>query len=233
MPRWKRTIDIIFSLAALPVLAVATLVMTVIVAIVSPGSVLFRQVRVGYRGRQFRIYKFRTMMQGADTVAHQAYLTQLIASGATMTKLDARRDTRLIPGAWFLRATGIDELPQLLNVLRGEMSLIGPRPCIPYEYEQYTPAQQMRFEAVPGLTGLWQISGKNRTTFEEMIRLDVEYARNLSLRRDLSILARTIPALVQQVGDTRRSRRRTRREKERMAVPSCIEPKNVLERNPS
>src|SRR5215475_14659707 len=104
-----------------------------------------------------------------------------------MVKLDAQSDPRLVPFGTVLRASGLDELPQLFNVLRGEMSIVGPRPCIPYEYELYQPAQRARFDAVPGLTGLWQVSGKNRTTFEEMVRLDIEYSQNLTLWSDLKI----------------------------------------------
>jgi exopolysaccharide production protein ExoY len=108
----------------------------------------------------------------------------------------------LIPGGWLLRATGLDELPQIINVLRGEMSIVGPRPCIPYEYVQYSPTQRQRFGSAPGLTGLWQVSGKNRTTFEEMIRLDVEYVERRS-----RIIVLTPIALWVQVCDTRRAKR--------------------------
>ena len=122
-----------------------------------------------------------------------------------MTKLDAQNDPRLIPLGALLRATGLDELPQIINVLRGEMSFVGPRPCIPYEYERYQPWQRRRFDAVPGLTGLWQVSGKNRTTFNEMIRLDIEYSERLSLGLDLKIIFRTLPALLQQCLDISRA----------------------------
>jgi len=207
MPSWKRAIDIACCLVALPFLAVCTLLMTIMTKIVSPGPVFFRQERVGYLGRRFRIYKFRTMTVGADTSAHQSYFKDLIGSGAPMVKMDARGDARLIPGGWLLRASGLDELPQLINVLRGEMSIVGPRPCIPSEFESYLPWQRSRVDAVPGLTGLWQISGKNRTTFEEMIRFDIKYARSISLRLDLKIIFMTVPTLVQQIYDTRIGRR--------------------------
>jgi lipopolysaccharide/colanic/teichoic acid biosynthesis glycosyltransferase len=105
-----------------------------------------------------------------------------------------------------LRATGLDELPQVLNIVCGEMSLVGPRPCIPYEYEEYDAYQRHRFDAVPGLTGLWQVSGKNRTTFEEMIQLDIEYSRRLSPWLDLWIMLRTLPALWRQCHDLRAAR---------------------------
>jgi lipopolysaccharide/colanic/teichoic acid biosynthesis glycosyltransferase len=124
-----------------------------------------------------------------------------------MVKLDAQRDPRLIPLGAFLRSSGLDELPQLLNVLRGEMSLVGPRPCIPYEYELYDAWQRRRFEAVPGLTGLWQVSGKNQTTFPEMIALDIRYAETCSLWLDLEIILRTPVALWQQLQQNRAARK--------------------------
>lgn len=207
LPAWKRAIDIACCLAALPLLALCTLAMTLMTKMVSPGPVFFRQERAGYKGRRFKIFKFRTMLVNADTTVHQKHLTQLIGSNAPMMKLDARADRRLIPGGWILRASGLDELPQIINVLRGDMSLIGPRPCVPYEYEMFLPWQRARFDAMPGLTGLWQISGKNRTTFEEMVRLDIHYARHISFWLDMKIVLLTIPALVVQVLDTRSGRK--------------------------
>jgi exopolysaccharide production protein ExoY len=206
LPGWKRAIDIGCCLAALPVLALCTLVMTIIIRLTSPGPVLFRQQRVGYLGRRFVCYKFRTMKVSADTSVHQAYLAELMRSGKPMVKMDSRRDSRLIPGAWILRASGLDELPQIINVLRGEMSLVGPRPCLPYEYDGYLPWQRDRFRAAPGLTGLWQVSGKNRTTFDEMIQLDIRYAQEKSMWLDLKIMFLTLPALLTQISDTRRGR---------------------------
>ena len=208
LPLWKRATDISLCLLTLPFLAVGALCISVIMRVVSPGPVFFLQERVGYQGRRFRIYKFRTMHVCANTHTHQEYFKQLMQSNTPMTKLDLRNDTRLIPGGWLLRATGVDELPQLINVLLGDMSLVGPRPCITTEYENYLPYQLERFSAVPGLTGLWQVSGKNRTTFEEMIRLDIKYARNLSFALDLKIILTTVPALCRQVGDTVRARPR-------------------------
>jgi lipopolysaccharide/colanic/teichoic acid biosynthesis glycosyltransferase len=207
LPSWKRSLDFAGCFLALPVLAIATLAMTVITSLFSPGPVFFVQERIGYRGRRFKIYKFRTMHVCADTRVHQAYYKELIGSNAPMVKLDAKCETRLIPGAWLLRASGLDELPQIINVLRGEMSLIGPRPCIPTEWNEYQPWQRCRFDVMPGITGLWQVSGKNRTTFEQMIHLDIEYSRSRSPWLDLKIAAGTVPALIQQIHDTRVGRR--------------------------
>jgi len=124
-----------------------------------------------------------------------------MGSNVPMKKLDSVRDPRLIPCGLLLRSLGLDELPQLFNVLRGDMSLVGPRPCVPYEYENYAPHHRERFNAAPGLTGLWQVSGKNRTTFEEMINLDISYAKKQSLWLDLKIIFKTFPAIVSQTKD--------------------------------
>jgi exopolysaccharide production protein ExoY len=209
MPRWKRAVDLALCVVAMPVLGFVTLVMTVVMKLVSPGPVFFRQERIGYLGRSFMIYKFRTMVVGADAGIHRALTEQLIGSNAPMVKMDARGDSRLIPGGKLFRASGLDELPQLINVLRGEMSFIGPRPCVPYEYEKYLPWQRERFSTLPGLTGLWQGSGKNRTTFDEMIRLDIQYAQNRSLWLDLKIVFLTPYALIQQILDSRIRRKQS------------------------
>jgi lipopolysaccharide/colanic/teichoic acid biosynthesis glycosyltransferase len=204
---WKRAIDLACCMLALPFLAVCTLVMAVVMKLVSPGPVFFRQERVGYQGRRFKIYKFRTMHVGADTANHQAYFKELVGTNAPMVKLDARGDSRLIPGSWLLRASGLDELPQVINVLRGDMSVVGPRPCLPSEYALYEPWQHGRFATLPGLTGLWQVSGKNRTTFDEMIRLDIRYAQTKTFWMDLRIIVMTVPALLIQIYDTRIGRK--------------------------
>jgi len=207
VPVWKRTLDIVCCIAALPLLLPLVAIISVVTKISSPGPVLFKQTRVGLRGKTFLCYKFRTMKMNAETNTHQAYLKELIGSNAPMVKMDAKKDSRLIPGGWLLRATGLDELPQLINVLRGEMSLVGPRPCIPYEYENYTIVQKRRFASIPGLTGLWQVSGKNKTTFSQMIYLDIKYAHDKSLWLDLKIMVMTGPALLQQVIETKLSRK--------------------------
>lgn len=207
LPLWKRTIDLACCLVALPALVAGTMLIGAVIKLTSPGPIFFRQERVGYKGRRFQCFKFRTMVAGADISAHQAYLAQLMASATPMVKLDAKKDKRLIPGGWIIRASGIDELPQVINILRGEMSVVGPRPCLQYEYDKYEEWQRERFSAVPGLTGLWQVSGKNRTTFDEMIKLDIRYARSKSTWLDLQIILRTVPALLTQIQDTRAGRK--------------------------
>ena len=201
LPAWKRSLDLVLCAAVFPVFTLVTLFMALMVRLTSPGPVLFKQERIGLGGRRFKIYKFRTMHVAADTRGHQQHFTALMTSNAPMQKLDAKGDSRLIAGAWLIRATGLDELPQIINVLRGEMSVVGPRPCIPYEYEHFTPAQRRRCESVPGLTGLWQVSGKNRTTFEQMIAFDCEYGQRRSLWLDVKIIFLTPVALLVQVSD--------------------------------
>ena len=205
LPFWKRALDIACCVAALPVLIIATVGVGFVAGLVSPGPIFFRQERVGYRGRRFTLYKFRTMHVSADTMSHQAHVARLVSSNAPLQKLDARGDKRLIPGGRLLRASGLDELPQILNVLQGEMSIVGPRPCIPYECEQYSSWQRKRHESVPGLTGLWQVSGKNNTTFAEMIQLDILYSERRSIGLDVWIILRTVPALWSQMMETRRA----------------------------
>jgi len=208
LPAWKRVLDAAVILAFLPGIVLIGAVVALIIKCGSRGPVLFRQVRVGYRSREFTCLKFRTMKHKADTDFHQKHTRNLIETQAPMIKLDANRDPRLIPFGAILRATGLDELPQLINVLKGEMSIVGPRPCVPYEAEMYEPWHRRRFNAVPGLTGLWQVSGKNRTTFNQMVQLDIEYSERTSLWLDLKIILKTLPALWTQCQETRVLRRK-------------------------
>ncbi len=207
IPAWKRALDVSLVLVFSPGLLLLGAVVALLIKCGSRGPVFFTQERVGYKGRRFTCFKFRTMKVNADEELHRSYTRHLIHSQDPMIKLDLQKDSRLIPFAAVLRAGGLDELPQLFNVLRGEMSLVGPRPCIPYEFQQYEPAQRKRFDAAPGLTGLWQVSGKNRTTFAQMIELDLAYARHKSLWLDLKILLKTVPALWGQYSDLRLARR--------------------------
>ncbi|MBV9008613.1 MAG: sugar transferase [Verrucomicrobia bacterium] len=201
LPAWKRALDIALILITLPLWLPVMLIASAWVAITSPGPIFYRQPRVGFKCRRFMIVKFRTMKVNADTSTHEAYLEQLMASDKPMIKLDATGDPRLILGGKFLRATGLDELPQLFNVLRGEMSIVGPRPCTVREFELYSDEDRYRLNALPGLTGFWQVNGKNRTTFRQMIEMDVFYSKHLSLRLDLKIIARTFPAIAAQLVD--------------------------------
>lgn len=203
MPVWKRALDLSLIVLVAPILVVVGAVIALVIKFGSKGPVIFRQQRVGHKGALFTCYKFRTMHIGAEIGSHRGYTTQLIKSETPMTKLDAENDPRVIPFGKIIRATGLDELPQLINVVKGEMSLVGPRPCIPYEYEVYETWQKRRFDAVPGLTGLWQVSGKNRTTFNQMINMDIEYSELSNLWLDIKIISKTIPALMVQCYDQR------------------------------
>lgn len=207
LPRWKRGLDLALIFLLAPAVLFVGAIVALLIKLGSPGPVLFRQTRIGYRGREFTCFKFRTMRINAGTESHRLYTQQLMKSCTPMIKMDARNDPRLVPFGVLLRASGLDELPQLLNVVRGEMSIVGPRPCIPYEYEHYEPRHRRRFNAVPGLTGLWQVSGKNRTTFDEMVQLDIEYSERMSLGLDLRIMLKTFAAIWTQFGDIRAAKK--------------------------
>lgn len=201
MPVWKRLLDIVVTLSCLALFAPVMILITIYIKSVSRGPVFFCQTRVGHLGKPFRLYKFRTMRLNAGVSMHQQHLQNLIQNDRPMEKLDGDNDPRIIPMGKLLRTSGLDELPQLINVLRGEMSLVGPRPCLPYEAENYLRWQTQRFDAVPGITGLWQVSGKNKLTFKEMVRLDIKYARASSLYTDVTIILKTVPAILTQVYD--------------------------------
>lgn len=201
LPRWKRVLDLSVILLGSPILGPAMFLIAVAIKIVSRGPVFFRQERVGLNGCPFTCLKFRTMKPDASTVDHQVYLKDLIHSSEPMTKMDDKGDGRLIPGASILRATGLDELPQIINVIRGEMSLVGPRPCTVYEYENYEPGYMKRFGTLPGLTGFWQVNGKNKTTFKQMMNMDVYYASNKTVWMDLKIMLKTPLVLMEQLMD--------------------------------
>jgi lipopolysaccharide/colanic/teichoic acid biosynthesis glycosyltransferase len=204
IPIWKRCMDLCGSICGLILLFPMFLVIGLFIKVVSPGPVFFKQERIGKGGRPFQCLKFRTMKCDADITLHKEHLARLIGScrtngnaGDPMEKLE--NDPRIIKFGKFLRASGMDELPQLINVLMGQMSLIGPRPPIPYEVAHYPQWYMNRFDVTPGLTGLWQISGKNRLGFNQMIRLDIQYAMHRSFLLDLKILLLTPYAIYVQV----------------------------------
>jgi lipopolysaccharide/colanic/teichoic acid biosynthesis glycosyltransferase len=181
----------------LPVLLVVCLV----VRLTSPGPILFRQVRVGRFGRPFVMYKFRTMYVGNSDAIHREYVAKLLADDQPpaggehgLFKLEA--DPRITRVGRTLRRTSLDELPQLLNVVRGDMSLVGPRPALPWEAELMGDTQHRRFLVPPGLTGLWQVSGRNFLTMRQGLALDLEYVERQSFMLDLIILLKTVPAVL-------------------------------------
>ena len=198
-PRWKRALDLTCIVLTLPFWLPLMLLVGLAIKALSPGPIFFRQERIGYRGGGFLCLKFRSMKINAETHTHERYLEELMQSDCPMTKLDESGDPRLIPFGRIFRAAGLDELPQLLNVLRGEMSLVGPRPCTPKEFEKYNPCQRERFNAPPGLTGYWQVNGKNKTTFSEMIAMDIHYTRHMSLGMDLWIMLKTPLVIAEEI----------------------------------
>ena len=199
----KRVIDVLIAGSALLLLAPLWLLVAALIKLDSRGTIFYPQERVGMDGRVFLFLKFRTMRAGADDAAHREYQRKYIA-GRPDTNLgdDARpvyklhADPRVTRVGRLLRRLSLDELPQLLNVLRGDMSVVGPRPPIPYEVEAYEIWHRRRLDMKPGLTGLWQVSGRNRLPFEEMVRLDLFYIENWSLLLDLKILLRTLPVML-------------------------------------
>jgi lipopolysaccharide/colanic/teichoic acid biosynthesis glycosyltransferase len=184
-------------------LAPVWVVISILIKLDSHGSVLFRQERIGMDGRRFLCYKFRTMREGADENLHRQAYRKNIRGLAEANAGDDEKpvfgkvkdDPRVTRVGRFLRRTSLDELPQFLNVLQGEMSVVGARPPIPYEVEDYDVRHRRRLDMKPGITGLWQVSGRNRLTFEEMVQIDLFYIENWSLWLDLKIILLTLPAV--------------------------------------
>lgn len=198
-PVVRRTVDIVASLTLLTVLIPVFVLIVVVVRATTTGPAVFRQERVGRNLRPFVIYKFRTMFTGADTDVHRREIRRQMNGGGPLdggVAFKARHDPRVTSVGRFLRRFSLDELPQLVNVLRGNMSLVGPRPSLPMELEMYPEWAGPRFTVKPGLTGLWQVEGRNEITVPEMLKLDVRYVEKRSLKTDAWILLRTIPVLV-------------------------------------
>jgi len=197
-----RTLDLIGAVAMLIVLSPLLILLAATIKIDSPGPVIFRQRRLGKNLEPFPVAKFRTMQEGADTAAHRAHVERMISgseNGARpMVKLE--RDARITRVGAFLRRTSLDELPQLWNVVRGEMSLVGPRPPIQYEVDKYPAEAFRRFAVRPGLTGLWQVRGRSLLSFQEMVALDAEYVDRRSLGLNLKILLLTLPTVIHGKG---------------------------------
>ena len=192
----KRIVDVLGASLALVVLAPLILVLSIIIRITTHGPVFYRSKRIGRGGREFTFYKLRSMVK--DAHARRDHLTHLNEADGPVFKI--ARDPRITSIGRFMRSTSLDEVPQFWNVLRGDMSLVGPRPPIPEEVAQYEPWQLRRLDVRPGLTCLWQISGRSRIGFQEWMRLDLEYIRHRSLRLDVKILLRTIPAVLSREG---------------------------------
>ncbi|HEY6748322.1 MAG TPA: sugar transferase [Mycobacteriales bacterium] len=197
----KRAFDLVVGTLCLLVLSPVMVLLALLVRWTSPGPALFCQTRLGQHGRPFRMYKFRTMQTDCSDAVHRQFVAQLLGEQEPGTSnclevYKLTRDPRVTRIGTVLRRTSLDELPQLFNVVRGEMSLVGPRPMLPWEREMIDPRHQDRFTVPAGMTGLWQVSGRSRLTFTQALDLDVEYARRCSLALDLLIVAKTVLVLL-------------------------------------
>ena len=203
----KRALDLILTSLILIAFSPWLFLIMLAIKIGSPGPVFCKQMRLGERGKPFRFYKFRSMYVNTDDAEHRSYMKNLIKAcnpydvdenGKALFKIsDDGRVTRV---GRLIRKYSLDEFPQLLNVLRGEMSLVGPRPPLPHEYKDYRDWHKKRLDGIPGITGLWQVSGKNRIPFEDMVKLDIHYLKNWSLWLDMKIILRTIPVMLKGEG---------------------------------
>jgi len=197
----KRIIDIVAAGLALIVLAPLFLCIAVAIKLSSPGPIIYRQTRIGKNGQSFNFYKFRSMHVSNDDSQHKDYVTNYIKNNNTecpssdLPVFKITNDPRIFKFGRFIRKTSLDEFPQLFNVLRGDMSLVGPRPCLPYEWECYENWHKNRLNVTPGCTGIWQALGRSSVTFEEMVTLDLYYIANLSLWLDLKVIINTFPVI--------------------------------------
>jgi lipopolysaccharide/colanic/teichoic acid biosynthesis glycosyltransferase len=202
----RRTLDVAVAATVLVLLSPLLIAIAIAIRLDSRGPALFRQTRIGRDRTPIVVNKFRTMHAEADPTPHREYIRQLVV-GAPERRSDGERelfklvvDDRITRVGRFLRDTSLDELPQLWNVLRGEMSLVGPRPVVPYELEHYPARYFQRFAVKPGLTGLWQVSGRNETSYTEMVEFDLAYVERRSLRLDAEILVRTVGVVLTRKG---------------------------------
>ena len=202
-PLAKRCLDLLLSSLLLLLCAPAFLVVVICIRLDSHGPAFFRQKRVGLAGKEFELFKFRTMLDCRDEV-HREYVREWMHSGEGARQRNGEfklaEDQRITSIGRLLRRYSIDELPQLINVLCGEMSLVGPRPALAYEVADYEPWQRERLGVRPGITGLWQVSGRNQLSFHEMVVLDIQYVQLGSFWNDLYILLRTIPTVLRGTG---------------------------------
>lgn len=206
--RLKRTLDFVVAGLMLLITAPLFIVVSLLIKRSSPGPVFFVQERLGRDGRPFFFYKFRTMAHNSDDAIHRQFAAMFIngdqrgcrRENGNRNVFKLCQDPRVTTIGKWLRRTSLDELPQILNILRGDMSLVGPRPPISYELEHYQPWHLERLKVTPGLTGLWQVSGRSTVPFEEMVRLDIHYINTWSLWQDARILLKTVPVVIQGTG---------------------------------
>lgn len=199
----KRSMDIVLSLAILLATVPLLIATALAIRLTSPGPAIFRQERVGVRGRTFTLLKFRSMFDGvADDAHREQNLAELAGEGRLGGQVNYKdaEDPRITPVGRVIRRFSVDELPQLVNVIRGDMSLVGPRPSLVWEVAEFPTSVDRRFAVRPGLTGLWQVSGRNQWSLPEMLEIDCNYADTLSTLGDIGILLRTIPAAIRGDG---------------------------------
>lgn len=201
----KRVVDMLLAVAAIAVSAPIMLTIALLIKLDSRGPVLFKQTRIGRDGKPFEFYKFRSMYHNADPEIHKRYVQSFIhnqvANGssdvpAASAPFKLAKDPRITPIGGFLRRSSLDELPQFFNVLRGDMSFVGPRPPLPYEVAEYQDWHRERLATTPGLTGWWQVYGRSKVSFDEMVRMDIQYIKNQSLWLDLKLLVLTVPVVL-------------------------------------
>lgn len=193
---FKRIMDIVGSLTGIILLAPLMLVVAILIKLDSKGPALFAQTRCGKKGKIFKMYKFRSMCSDAEKKKKE--LEHLNEAKCVIFKI--KQDPRITKVGRFIRKTSIDELLQLFNVLKGEMSLVGPRPPVPGEVEKYDSWQRLRLSVKPGLTGLWQVSGRSNLEFDDMVRLDLQYIRERSFMMDIRLLVKTVPVVLKMEG---------------------------------
>ncbi len=204
--RARRILDILFTLLILLPFCIVLVIVAVLIRLDSKGPIFFRQKRVGFNGKEFEMLKFRSMHVNCDNSVHREAVKQYINGAALNGHSNANNQYKLVDDprvtrmGRFIRRTSIDELPQFINVLRGEMTLVGPRPPLPYEVEAYSLRDQLRLCGKPGLTGTWQVYGRSRVTFQEMVEMDIAYLQQQSIWQDLKLIVLTIPVMLQGRG---------------------------------
>ena len=196
--RLKRALDLTFTLLVSPFVLLVGILIAICIKLDSKGPVFFKQKRVGQHGEEFEMFKFRSMYTNNDQGDHQKRVSAMMINGEVLTKDE--NDPRITRIGRFIRKTSLDELPQFWNVLRGEMTLVGPRPPLPYEVELYGERDWLRLSGRPGLTGTWQVYGRSSVTFENMVDMDIEYLSDQSLWKDIKLIISTVPVMIRGRG---------------------------------
>ena len=200
--QWKRVLDLAFTLLISPFVFLVCVVIAICIKLNSNGPIFYRQKRIGQDGTEFEMLKFRSMYINSDQAAHREKIMKYMSGeklnedGTGKLAYKDVKDPRITQVGRFIRKTSLDELPQFLNVLRGEMTLVGPRPPLPYEVEIYSPRDWLRLSGKPGLTGTWQVYGRSRVTFQNMVEMDIEYLQDQSLWKDIKLIFLTVPVMI-------------------------------------